>query len=334
MRSRISYSCSFVPFVAPFLFATLAHAATPTTAPSTRPTVVIVVGAEGDPDFAPAFARSADRLVDAAKRSHADVTLIGRDPQPSPDAPPTDKDRLAKLLSAEAAKPSGELWLFLIGHGTYDGREAKFNLRGPDLSADEFANLLRPITRPIAVVNTTSSSAPFLNKLSGRNRVIVTATRSGHELQYARFGEHFASAITDPAADLDKDGQTSLLEAFLAASNAAQEFYKREGRLATEHALLDDNGDALGIPADFFRGTRATARPAKPGQPLDGPRAHQWHLVRSATEESLTADQRARRDALELQIESLRAAKATMPEADYYAKLESLLLDLARVYEK
>ena len=306
----------------------------PTTLPSTRPTVVIVVGAEGDPEYAPIFARSADRLLDASRRAHADVTLIGRDPQQNPEAAPTDKDRLTKVLAAESSKLGGELWLILIGHGTYNGSEAKFNLRGPDVSAHELATLLRPTTRPLAVINTTSSSAPFLNKLSGRNRVIVTATRSGHELQLARFGDHFSAAIAEDAADLDKDGQTSLLEAFLAASSRVAEFYKREGRLATEHALLDDNGDSLGIPADFFRGTRATAKPAKPGQPLDGPRAHQWHLVRSATEESLAPDQRARRDALELQIEALRTAKPTMPESEYYSKLESLLLDLARVYEK
>jgi predicted ATPase len=142
-----------------------------------------------------------------------------------------------------------------------------------------------------------------------------------------------SAAITDGAADLDKDGQVSLLEAFIAASHGVEEFYKKEGRLATEHALLDDNGDGHGIPADWFQGTRAT-RAAKDGAPLDGARAHQWHLIRSAADQAMPADLRARRDDLELKIESLRAKKATLPEDDYYKQLDDLLLRLARVYER
>jgi hypothetical protein len=161
--------------------------------------------------------------------------------------------------------------------------------------------------------------------------VIVTATQSGQEIQFSRFGSYLASAIADPAADLDKDGQTSLLEAFLAAAHRVEEFYKTEGRLATEHALLDDNGDARGTPAAWYQGTRAT-RAARDGAPLDGPRAHQWHLVLSADEQALPPQTRARRDELELKIEALRAKKATLAEADYYAQLEDLLVQLAHVY--
>jgi predicted ATPase len=162
--------------------------------------------------------------------------------------------------------------------------------------------------------------------------VIVTATRSGSETNYARFGDFFSGSIADPAADLDKDGQTSLLEAFVAASHRVGEFYKQEGRLPTEHALLDDNGDALGVSADWFQGLRAT-RAAKNGAPIDGPRARQWHLVLSGAERAIPADVRAKRDALELKIEALRAKKASIAEAEYYAQLEALLLQLARVYE-
>ena len=129
--------------------------------------------------------------------------------------------------------------------------------------------------------------------------MIISATRSGNEQNFTRFGQHFAEAIADPQGDLDQDGQTSLLEAFLSASARVAEFYKTEGRLATEHALIDDNGDGLGTPADWFRGTRATKQP-KDGRSLDGLRAHQFHLVRSAEEQRLSAEARARRDELEL----------------------------------
>jgi hypothetical protein len=139
--------------------------------------------------------------------------------------------------------------------------------------------------------------------------------------------------LGDLAADLDKDGQTSLLEAFLMASRRVKEFYEEEGRLMTEHALLDDNGDGLGTPPDWFRGIRAT-KTAKDGAALDGLRAHQFHLVRSETEMKLSAATRARRDELELSIARLRDAKRTMDEEEYYQKLEGLLFELARLYDQ
>jgi hypothetical protein len=131
---------------------------------------------------------------------------------------------------------------------------------------------------------------------------------------------------------LDRDGQTSLLEAFIAASARVEEFYKSDNRLATEHALIDDNGDALGTPAAWFSGTRAT-KAAKSGASPDGLAAQRWNLILSAAERAMPAGSRARRDALERQVDALRAKKASMPEAEYYAKLEALLVQLAGIYD-
>jgi hypothetical protein len=311
------------------LISTAFNAPSPSLRPAAAapPTVVVVVGAEGSAEYAPEFARSADRWAAAAKQASARYVEVGRDPTAKDD----DKSRLKSLLDQEVAKDASPLWLILIGHGTFDGKEAKFNLRGPDVSDQELADWLKPCRRPLAVIDCSSSSAPFLNKLSGEGRVVITATQSGNEIHFARFGDQMSAAIADPAADLDKDGQTSLLEAYLAASHRVDDFYKQAGRLATEHALIDDNGDARGTPATFFQGTRAT-RAAKDGAPVDGPRAHQWHLIMSATEQAMSPDLRTRRDALELKIESLRAKKSTLAEADYYARLDALLLDLARLY--
>jgi hypothetical protein len=302
-----------------------------TTAPAgDRATVIVVVGAEGEPEYGREFAASADRWREAAARASAEVVEVGRQGSGSDDA---DKKQLRAALetATKTTPPTRPLWLVFIGHGTHDGREAKFNLRGQDVSDQELAAWLKDCKRPLAVINCASSSGPFLKRLSGPNRVVVTATRSGSESNFARFGNHLSGAVADPAADLDKDGQTSLLEAFLAASHRVNEFYKQEARLATEHALLEDNGDGFGIPADWFRGTRAT-RSAKDGAPLDGTRAHQWHLVLSESERAMPAAFRAERDKLELEVEALRAKKANMAEGDYYAKLEPLLVRLARLY--
>jgi hypothetical protein len=205
-------------------------------------------------------------------------------------------------------------------------------LRGPDLSATELAEWLKPFRRPVIVIQCASSSSPFLNKLAAPNRVVVTATRSGHEANYARFGRYMAEAIADPAADLDKDGQTSVLEAFIIASRRVGEFYETEGRLATEHALLDDNGDGLGTPADFFRGIRAVKKPAGGGS-VDGLRAHQLHLVRSAAELMMPAELREQRDDLELAVARLRDSRTQLGDEEYFRRLETLMRQLAQVYE-
>ena len=254
---------------------------------------------------------------------------------PAPADEPKDKKPAAATPNA-AATPSAArepLWIVLIGHGTYDGREAKFNLRGPDVTDLEFSEWLAPLKRPVALLDCASASGPFINRLSGENRVVVTATKSGSELNFARFGQYLAEAITNPRADLDKDGQVSLLEAFLTASKGVDEYYRNRAQLATEHALLDDNGDRLGTPAAWFRGVRATKR-AKDGAPLDGIRAHQFHLIPSNRERFMPAEMRQRRNQLELSIASLRDQKDKLSEDEYYGRLDKLMIELARLYRE
>jgi hypothetical protein len=296
--------------------------------PADQTTVIAVVGAAGEEEFGQSFSVWARRWEEASRQAGARLILIGQET----NAAASDRDRLQQTLQAEAKSGQGDLWVVLLGHGTFDGREAKFNLRGPDVSANDLAAWLDPVRRPLAVINASASSAPFLAKLSRPGRVVVTATRSGSELNFARFGQFFSEAIADLQADLDKDGQVSLLEAYLTASARVAEFYETEGRLATEHALLDDNGDGLGTPATFFRGVRAVKRPKDDAQP-DGVRAHQFHLIRSEVERQLPAAIRARRDALELSIAKLREAKNRMKEDEYYRSLEALLLEMARLTE-
>jgi len=291
-------------------------------------TLVLAIGAAGEPEYGEQFAKWANLWKQAATKGGLQTLVIGEDQ----DQPENDRARLLNILTNEVARPAGELWLVLIGHGTFDGRSAKFNLRGPDISADELAAVLKPATRPLSIINCASASGPFINALSSPGRVIVTATRSGNEVNATRFGGYFASAIADPAADLDKDGQTSLLEAFLFASRQVSQFYQESGRLATEHALLDDNGDGLGTPPDWFRGIRAVKSAAN-GKSVDGIRAHQLHLVRGGAEQKLSPEARSRRDELEKKLGDMRAQKAGLKEDDYYRQLELILLELAKLHQ-
>lgn len=293
--------------------------------PTGPPTLLLVVGAPGDPEYGQEFRSWADRWAEAGSAAGATVVRIGDD-----EPEDGDRDRLREAL-ATATDDEGALWIVLIGHGTFDGRESKFNLRGPDVTAAEMAEWLGPIDRPVAIVNCASASGPFVNACSKDGRVVVTATRSGDEQNYARFGRYLAGSIADPAADLDKDDQVSLLEAFLTASGRLDEYYRTEARLATEHPLIDDNGDGLGTPADWFRGVRAVKRAAE-GAEADGLRAHQLHLIPSDRERSMPAALRGRRDRLEAEIASLRDRKEALGEDAYYDALEPLMIELARLY--
>ena len=309
--------------------AALASPASGTPDVATNPaTVLLVVGASGGDEYASNFVHQARLWQQACAQAGADHLTIGLDPVSATN----DHDRLKQTLAAEPKEGLGQLWVVLIGHGTFDEKDARFNLRGPDVSAGELAAWLKPIRRPIVVIDTSSSSAPFLAALSATNRVIVTATRSGHEQNYTRFGEYFAKSLTAPQADLDKDGQVSVLEAFLAAANQTAEFYKVQGRLATEHALLDDNGDGQGTPADWFQGLRVVKQP-KDKAAADGLVAGQIQLVRSPEERKLTPEQRAKRDSLERAVLLYRERRPKVPEAEYYPALEKLVLELARFYE-
>ncbi|MDZ4288201.1 MAG: hypothetical protein U0984_09590, partial [Prosthecobacter sp.] len=224
-------------------------AAAPTAAqtPARDLEVVLILGAPGTGEYGQRFAAQVKAWKAACAKATVPVQVIGETTQGD------DLTSLESTLKAATAKPSGQLWLVWIGHGTYDGREAKFNLRGPDVSPKQVAEWLQPLQRELVVIETASASAPFLTALAGPKRLIVSATKGADEVFYTRFGEFFAPAIGGlPEADLDQDRQVSILEAFLFASKKAGEFYEQEGRLATEHALIEDNGDGTGTRAEVF----------------------------------------------------------------------------------
>jgi mannose-6-phosphate isomerase-like protein (cupin superfamily) len=295
--------------------------------------VLIAVGAGGEQVYDDAFAGWAANWQKACDAGGAKSVTVGLEKETKDGkAAPSDHDRLKAALDAEPKESANELWVILLGHGTAEAKDAKFNLRGDDLAASELAAWLKPFRRTVVVVCAFSAGGAWLKPLAAPDRVVVTATKNGSENNYARFGGYLAQAIGDLAADIDKDGETSLLEAWLTAARKTADFYKDEGRLATEHSLLDDNGDGLGTPPDWFAGVRIVKK-ARDGSAPDGLRAAQIHLVHSAAERALTAQQRAERDTLERELAALRERKAAMKEDDYFRELEALMLKLARIYK-
>ncbi len=297
---------------------------TPST--STDQRVIVALGAPGREEYGAQFAHWAEQWKLAA--AHADFTWVEGD-----RAGVSPKSQIQSHLNELIERSDiSEIWLVLIGHGTFDGKRAKFNLRGKDLDAAELSSWLKPLKQRLVIVNCASSSSPFINSLSGPNRIVVSSTRSGYEYNFSRFGGFLASSIADVVNDLDKDGQTSLLEAFCSASQSVSAAYQEDNRLATEHALIDDNGDGLGTPADWFEGIR-TIRQPKQGI-ADGLAANQVFLKRRGLEQSLTPELRSRRDALESRLERLRGMKTQMNEQAYLARIEPILIELAKLYEQ
>jgi hypothetical protein len=215
-----------------------------------------------------------------------------------------------------------QLLVLLIGHGTTaDGDEAKFNLVGPDLTATEWADLVKPLPGRLVFVNTTAASFPFLRKIAGRNRVVLTATDSSAQQFETLFAEHFVKAFTTPEADVDKNGRVSIWEAFAFASAGVRVAFEQKGQLPTERALLDDTGAGVGREAQMPGNDGALARITyvQPEPPLALPiDSTQAALVR-------------RRAELEAQLEELKARKEHMQADDYDAALEKILVEIARV---
>lgn len=212
------------------------------------------------------------------------------------------------------------LLLILLGHGTYDGDVAKFNLVGPDLTAVEWAGLLNGLPGQLAIVNTTAASFPFLERLSGANRVVITATDSAAQKYATVFPDYFAKAMRDVSSDIDKNGRTSLFEVFAATSAAVKQHYEQRGQLATERAVFDDNGDGIGREAEA------------PGP--DGGVARLFYLdaeLPAAANDPELAGLLRRRRELELAAEGLKQKKSTMPAPTWEAEYEKLMIELARV---
>lgn len=285
--------------------------------------MLLVVGASGTPEYGKHFEKQVNLWKEACTKASVPLTIIGQEESEK------DLENLEKTLKATVAKKNGQFWLVLIGHGTFDGRETKFNLRGPDLGSEKLGEWLKPMKREFVFINTASASAGFIQPLKGKNRILVTATKSADEIFYARFGEYFAPAIGGLIeADLDQDKQVSILEAFLYAGKKTAEFYEKEERLATEHALIDDNGDGVGTRYEVFEGIRATVDKA------DGGRAAQVALVLSDEEQQLSDALRKTRDALETELKALNQKRKELGDEAYYTQLETLLRQLSEVYRE
>ncbi|HEX9652091.1 MAG TPA: C13 family peptidase [bacterium] len=227
-------------------------------------------------------------------------------------------------------KENDQLFIFMVGHGSYDGDWCKFNLVGADLRDIDFTQLLDSLpTKKIILVNATSASGPFVERLSAAERVVITATKSGQEHFATNFSDFFLDALSSEDADVNKDQRISMAEAFSFAKSNQDKWFEEKRRIRSEHALLDDNGDGKGSPTlDAANdGTRAS-------RVYLGPVSAEWQGIASKAQSgqaSPTDKLRMEKLALEQQIEDLKAKKAQMSSEVYSRELETLLVRLAKL---
>jgi len=281
---------------------------------------VTITGLGGEPDYDQRFKMWADDIESSLKRAGGDAnvfTLL---------APTREQIRARMAEVAKQAKAADSLVLMLIGHGTFDGTEYKFNIPGPDITGSELALLLDavPCARQL-VVNMTSSGGgaiPFLRKPT---RIVISATKSGTEKNATVFARYWAEALRDPAADSDKNESISALEAFHFAQRKTADAYESQKRLATEHAVLEDTGKG--------EGERAPSP-----ENGEGKLAASFTVVRLGANAAAARDPAKRalldkKEALEQAIDKLKYEKAALPADEYKKQLGQLLLELAKTQE-
>jgi len=281
-------------------------------AQSPGPRVVVVTGVGGEPAYIAAFSRQAQELIGGLQRhgvAPQRITWLSGDSARAPGRPAgsATKARLAGEVagSLAAARQGDRLVIVYLGHGSDQG-EPRLNLPGPDLSAGELGAMVDAWPGPVALIIAASASGGFADALAAGNRLVITATKSGFERNETRFGAAFARAFSGEAADADKDGELSLLEAFLFADREVAREYEAGNRLRTEHARITDS--ALAREFAF----------AAPGS-----------VVSAAAGDSALARLLDRRRALEAEVTRLRGRRATMDSTAYERALEDLLVALA-----
>ena len=286
--------------------------------------VLIVAGASGGPEYAEQYARwtlDLAGVLSGRMKIPADRIKVLSD-TPAQAKAATAANVRQHLTSIRRAMTRDDLlFVVLIGHGTFDGVDAKFNLVGADLESAQWAELLSGLPGQVVVVNTSSASFPFIERLAGERRVVISATDSVAQRFDTVFPEYFVKAFQGDAADIDKNNRISVWEAFSAATGDVRRYYQRRGQLSTERALLDDNGDGVGREASGKGEDGSLASRVYLDDPLPGA---------PPTDEVLLKLLQARA-ALELEFEDLKIRRTFLQPAEYQKEFERLMVELARV---
>jgi hypothetical protein len=283
---------------------------------------VTVAGLGGEPDYEQRFTANAmdlDKVFKSGTGGHV-FTLAGKQ---------ATKARLTEVMAqvAREAKADDDLVVTLIGHGSFDGVEYKFNLVGPDVTAAELAALCDKVAaKRQLIVDTTSASGGAVVALERPGRAVIVATKTGTEKNATVFARYWVEALQDPTADTDKSDSISALEAFAYADRKTAEFYASQKRLATEHAQFEDTGKG-----DAVRATAAGS--GREGALMASLTVVRIGAAQAAMNDPAKRDLMAKKEDLEQKIDGLKYQKAAMEPGEYKKELTAALVELAKVQE-
>ena len=308
-----------------FALLMIAPAVLPRAAAAQERYAVIVSGVSGTEKFAASqkgwVASLQSTLRERLGFSADRVTVLSEDGTGTSIA---NRDNVLRVLSSLKSRLTAEdvLLVVLIGHGTYDGTVAKFNLVGPDMDSREWKASFDGNPARLVFVNTTSSSFQFVPALSAKNRIVIAATDSAAQKYATLFPQYFIEALDQGAkADNDKIGRLSVWEAFAYASQAVKQAFEKQGTLVTERSVIDDNGDGVGKEAAAATGNDGVLAKTTFLDPLPA----------STSGNTALAGLEKRRITLEAEIEQLKGRKGEMPAGQYEEELERLAIELAKI---
>lgn len=294
---------------------------------------LLIGGLGGSPELTEKFKgylfETRKALIDGMAMPAENITLLGENSISSASfvdgVATADNIRLQFDALQERVGPADLVLVVLFGHGSFSNGEARLNIPRRDLSQHDFASLVDGLDASrIVFVNTGSASAPFVEALSGNNRMVITATRTGSQKNETSFPRFMVESLTSPATDRDKDGRISVKEVFEYAAERTDQMFADNGNLATENALLDDNGDQEGSRLEELENgadghlasiTYLSGDSATSGVLAERAGSTAWQLEKSE---------------VELAIANLKSRKASMDADVYYAELETLFVQLAR----
>ena len=267
--------------------------------------VVVIEGLGGEPRYTDEFGEQVAAIESAAQSLTANERIrVFRANEVARDEVLRYFDKLQSGISG-----SDQVAVYLIGHGSYDDHEYKFNIQGPDLTGEDITGMLDslPSTSQL-LVNTSSASGAIADLAESDNRMLILATRSGVERHATRFGNYFAAALNDPTADLDKNRIVSAAEAFSFAERQVDDYFQRNGQLATEHPRMEgDRGHRFGV---------ARLGTTRPG-----------------TADAVLSELVAERDTLNARIDALRLEQDNLTPEDYRSQLLRNMIELAETEE-
>jgi hypothetical protein len=267
---------------------------------------LVVAGLGGEPGYERAFREQAENYATALRK------LAGSSPAQQGNvvvltgAAATREALRGELVKlARSVRAQDPLIVALLGHGSFDGEEYRFNLTGPDITGSELAALFAAVpARAQLIVNTSSASGAVAERWKKDGRIVVTATRSGTERNATRFGGFWVQALADDSADADKNGLLSAQEAFSFATRKVADSFKTEAALATEHARLVGDG-----------AERVAAARLAP-------------VIAFAPDDRLNALLGQRED-LDRELDAVRNRKTALQADGYYDALEQVLVRIA-----